>query len=62
MLQINDNLSCMEFVLSDDHIERLNEISKIELGFPHVFLSTDAIRNIIYGGTYSSIYNHRRSN
>ena len=62
LVQINDNLSCMEFVLSDDHIERLNEISKIELGFPHDFLSTDAIRNIIYGGTYSSIYNHRRSN
>ena len=59
LVQINDNLACMEFVLSDDHIERLNEISKIELGFPHDFLSTETIRNIIYGGTFSSIYNHR---
>ncbi len=62
LLQINDNLACMEFVLSDDHIQRLNEVSKIELGFPHDFLSSDAIRNIIYGGTYSSIYNHRKFN
>jgi len=61
LVQANDNLSCMEFVLSDDHIERLNEISKIELGFPHNFLSSDTVRNIIYGGTYTSIYNHRRS-
>ena len=61
LVQINDNLVCMEFVLSDDRIQRLNEVSKIELGFPHDFLSTDAIRNIIYGGTYSSIYDHRRS-
>ena len=61
LVQINDNLACMEFVLSDDQIQRLNEVSKIELGFPHDFLSTDAIRNIIYGGTYSSIYDHRRS-
>ena len=62
LLQINDNLACMEFVLSDDHIQRLNEVSKIELGFPHDFLSSDSIRNIIYGGTYSSIYNHRKFN
>lgn len=61
LVQINDNLACMEFVLSDDDLQRLNEVSKIELGFPHNFLSTDAIRNIIYGGTYSSIYDHRRS-
>src|SRR4029079_4188057 len=41
LVQINDNLACMEFVLSDDQIQRLNEVSKIELGFPHDFLFTD---------------------
>ena len=59
LVQIKDNLGCIEFVLSDDHIQRLNEVSQIELGFPHNFLSSDTIRNIIYGGTYSSIYDHR---
>jgi hypothetical protein len=38
----------------------LNEVSKIELGFPHDFLTSDFIRNIIYGGTYNSTYGHRK--
>jgi hypothetical protein len=38
----------------------LNEISKIELGFPHDFLNTEMIKEIIYGGTYSSIHDHRK--
>jgi diketogulonate reductase-like aldo/keto reductase len=53
--QIKDNLACLEFVLSDDQMQRLNEISKIELGFPHDFLNSEMIKEIIYGGTYSSI-------
>ena len=59
LLQLNDNLTCMEFELSDDQMQRLNEVSKIELGFPHDFLSTDQVKDIIYGGIYSSLYNHR---
>ncbi|MDF0682183.1 MAG: aldo/keto reductase [Candidatus Nitrosocosmicus sp.] len=61
LVQINDNLACLEFVLSNDYIQRLDEVSKIDLGFPHEFLSSDTIKNIIYGGTFSSIYDHRRS-
>jgi aryl-alcohol dehydrogenase-like predicted oxidoreductase len=57
--QINDNLGCLESELSDEQLQRLNEISKIDLGFPHDFLNSEMIRDIIYGGTYSSIYNHR---
>jgi aryl-alcohol dehydrogenase-like predicted oxidoreductase len=59
--QINDNLACVEFELSDDQMQRLDKVSGIELGFPHDFLSTDAVRNIVYGGTYPSLYNHRGS-
>jgi aryl-alcohol dehydrogenase-like predicted oxidoreductase len=57
--QIKDNLGCLESELSDEQLRRLNEISKIELGFPHDFLKSEMIRDIIYGGTYSSIHNHR---
>jgi Aldo/keto reductase family len=53
--QVKDNLACLEFVLSDDQMQRLNEISKIELGFPHDFLNSEMIKDIIYGGTYSSM-------
>jgi aryl-alcohol dehydrogenase-like predicted oxidoreductase len=58
--QIKDNLACLEYELSNELIQRLNEISKIELGFPHDFLNSEMIKEIIYGGTYSSIHNHRK--
>ena len=58
--QLNDNLACTEFDLSEDHMRRLNEVSKIELGFPHEFLAADFIRNVMYGGTYDSIFTYRK--
>ena len=39
------------------NLKRLNEISKIELGFPHDFLNSKMINDIIYDGT--KIYDHR---
>ena len=57
--QIKDNLSCLDFVLSDDQMKRLNEISKIELGFPHDFLNSEMIKDIIYGGTYPSMISNK---
>ena len=56
--QIKDNLACLEFELSNEQVQRLNEISKIELGFPHDFLNSEMIKEIIHGGTYSLIHNH----
>lgn len=55
--QIKDNLSCLEFELISEQMQRLNEVSKIELGFPHDFLNSEMIKDIIYGGTYSLIRN-----
>ena len=57
--QIKDNLACLDFVLSDDQMKRLNERSKIELGFPHDFLNSEMIKDIIYGGTYSSMISNK---
>lgn len=36
--QLDDNLGCLEFELEAGHRERLDEVSRIELGFPHDFL------------------------
>ena len=58
--QVEDNLNCLEFELSSDHIARLNEVSKIELGFPHNFLQKPAIKEVVFGGMYDQIVNHRR--
>jgi aryl-alcohol dehydrogenase-like predicted oxidoreductase len=55
--QIKDNLACIEFELTSEQMQRLNEVSKIELGFPHNFLNSEMVKDIIYGGTYSLIRN-----
>ncbi len=55
--QVKDNLACLEFELTSKQMNTLNEVSKIELGFPHDFLNSEMIKDIIYGGTYSSIRN-----
>ncbi len=57
--QVQDNLACLEFSLNEDHLGRLNSVSQVALGFPHDFLKTDFIRDIVYGGTYDKIDNHR---
>ncbi|HEY9485726.1 MAG TPA: hypothetical protein VIQ04_03715 [Nitrososphaeraceae archaeon] len=52
-------MGCLEFELDSEQMKRLNEKSKIELGFPYDFISSDVIRNQIYGNLYSSIEYHR---
>ncbi len=57
--QLRDNLSCVEFTLSADDMQRLDEISRIELGYPHDFLRTERVHEFLHGGTFSKIHNHR---
>jgi aryl-alcohol dehydrogenase-like predicted oxidoreductase len=57
--QIADNLGCLKISLSDDQLKRLNDVSAVEMGFPYSFLTSKAIRNIIYSGTHDAINNHR---
>lgn len=57
--QLQDNLGCLSFTIPPDQMQRLNESSAIELGFPHDFLSNDNVRNIIFGNTQGQVDNHR---
>ncbi len=57
--QLKDNLGCLEVELTPDQVNRLSEISKIEMGFPHDFLGQDNIKEILHGGTQDLIDNHR---
>jgi aryl-alcohol dehydrogenase-like predicted oxidoreductase len=59
--QIKDNLGALDFTLGPEHLKRLDEASRIDLGFPHNFLDKDVVRNLVYGGTYDRIENHRRA-
>jgi aryl-alcohol dehydrogenase-like predicted oxidoreductase len=58
--QLKDNLGALNVALTPDQLARLDAVSKIDLGFPHDFLASDGIRDIVYGGTYHQIDNHRR--
>ncbi|SFA78042.1 MULTISPECIES: aldo/keto reductase [unclassified Bacillus (in: firmicutes)] len=58
--QMTDNLGAVEFKLSSEHLRNLNQVSEIELGFPHEFLSSEPVRNALFGTTFSKIDNHRK--
>jgi aryl-alcohol dehydrogenase-like predicted oxidoreductase len=51
--QLEDNLGCLELTLSDDHKERLDEVSAITPGFPHDMLRPQA------EATARRVHNHR---
>lgn len=48
--QIQDNLQCLRLTLPQIYMEQLNEISQIELGFPHDFLQSKPVRDILMNG------------
>jgi aryl-alcohol dehydrogenase-like predicted oxidoreductase len=57
--QLRDNLGCLEVTLDSEHLERLDEASRIELGFPHDFFKLDLVRQLVYGDMRDAIDKHR---
>lgn len=55
--QMRENLGCLELQLSEEQMNQLDEVSKIELGFPHDFLQTEA-RGPLFGKLFDRIHNH----
>lgn len=53
--QLMDSLGALKFEIPSDTMLELDEISKIEMGFPHEFLTNDRIREIVFGGTDNEI-------
>lgn len=58
---VKDNLKCVDVQLSSEEVKQLDEVSQIELGFPHDFFNADMVRNFVYNGTFDRIDNHRYS-
>lgn len=56
--QMKDNLGALDVALSAEQLERLDEVSRVDLGFPLAFL--DQVRQIVYGNTFPLIDDHRR--
>jgi len=53
--QLTDSLGCLNFQIPDEAMLALHSASAIELGFPHEFLASDNIRELIFGGQYNNI-------
>jgi len=59
--QLADNLAAAKLSLGDEQLARLDEATRIELGFPHDFLASDFIRGLVYGHTYERLDNHHKT-
>jgi aryl-alcohol dehydrogenase-like predicted oxidoreductase len=56
--QLRDNLGSLEVELTPGQMKRLDDVSRIELGFPLDFLGQ--VQQIVYGKTFPVIDDHRR--
>ena len=56
--QFLENLAALDHPLSPDQLRRLDEASHIDRGFPHDFLASEGVRNLVTGGTYNQIDPH----
>jgi aryl-alcohol dehydrogenase-like predicted oxidoreductase len=50
--QVQQNIECLKYDLTDKQMEHLNKVSEIELGYPHEFLNKDVVREMIYGAHF----------
>jgi aryl-alcohol dehydrogenase-like predicted oxidoreductase len=55
LAQFEDNLAAATLILSPEHLEQLDTVSKVELGFPYHFLDSEFVRNLTTAGHYASI-------
>ena len=58
--QLTDNLGALEVRLSDDQLATLDDVSRIDLGFPHNFTTDPNILDMVSGGSWERLDNHRR--
>jgi aryl-alcohol dehydrogenase-like predicted oxidoreductase len=57
LAQLHDNLASLSIALPDPALARLEESTRIDLGFPHDFL--ERVRPFVFGETFPLIDNHR---
>ena len=57
--QIEDDLGCLDFLLDEGSLKRLDEVSAIDLGFPLTFISREWNKRSIMGDYWDKLDNHR---
>lgn len=53
--QLQDNLACVDFNLTGEQLQRLDNISAISLGFPQELLASQFVRDILFGGVAAQL-------
>ena len=53
--QLQDNLACVDFNLTGEQLQRLDNISAISLGFPQELLASQFVRDIRLGGVAAQL-------
>ncbi len=57
--QIQDTMAASQLTLSDEHLAHLDELTRIELGFPHDFLASDHVQEMVKGEIAGKLIRHR---
>lgn len=58
LAQLQDNLGALQVTLTPEQLAHLDEVSKIELGFPHEWRQRPFVLDLIFSGKYHEIDNH----
>ncbi|MGK7900994.1 MAG: aldo/keto reductase [Hormoscilla sp.] len=58
--QVEENLACLEFELTPEQMQQLDEVSAVSLGFPHDFLKSSMVQDFAFGGSLKLIDNPRK--
>ncbi len=59
LAQAKENFGCLAHPLTEAELVRLDQVSRIELGFPHDFLALPRIISQRFGGTENALENQR---
>ena len=57
--QLKESLESLEFELDRKALDKLDWVSRVDMGFPHEFLSSEGIIKVRFGDTFEQIDNHR---
>jgi aryl-alcohol dehydrogenase-like predicted oxidoreductase len=53
--QLRETLQCLNTSIPPEMLRQLDEVSAVELGFPHDFLASEGIREVVFAGQYHQI-------
>lgn len=48
--QMEEVLGCLSFEIPEEAMKELNEVSKVDLPFPHKFFNESGVQDVLYGG------------